>query len=96
MKVKSDLTIIPGIGRSIAKNLQDIGINKMEDLKGKDPEKLYLQSNKFVGVKQDRCLLYTFRCAVYFANNKKHEKELLKWWNWQDKKFSKFRDVKNT
>ena len=33
---------------------------------------------------QDRCLLYVFRCAVYFAERKRHDPELLKWWNWKD------------
>jgi hypothetical protein len=32
----------------------------------------------------DRCVLYTFRCAVYFASESKHDPELLKWWNWKD------------
>jgi hypothetical protein len=33
----------------------------------------------------DRCVLYVFRCAVYFANNSTHDPELLKWWNWKDR-----------
>jgi hypothetical protein len=28
--------------------------------------------------------LYTFRCAVYYASNKRHNPKLLKWWNWKD------------
>ena len=76
---------IPGVGPSIARDLYDIGIRRVEDLKGKDPEKLYAKSNKFVGVRQDPCLLYVFRCAVYYASHKKHDPELLKWWNWKEK-----------
>ncbi len=34
------LTIIPGVGKSIANDLQEIGIISVDDLKGKDPEKL--------------------------------------------------------
>ncbi len=79
-----ELTQIPGIGKSIAGDLIEIGITRVADLKGKNPEKLYDQSNKQCGVVQDRCLLYTFRCAVYYASNTKHEKEKLKWWNWMD------------
>jgi hypothetical protein len=33
----------------------------------------------------DRCLLYVFRCAVYFAEHTRHDPELLKWWNWKDR-----------
>lgn len=80
---KSPLTIIPGIGPSIATNLNDIGIQAISDLKGKDPQKLYEQSNAKVGTVQDRCLLYVFRCAVYYANGGRDPKKL-KWWNWKN------------
>ncbi len=76
---------IPGVGKSIAQDLLNIGINSISDLKGKDPEMLYDKSNRYTGVIQDRCLLYVFRCAVYFASNMKHEPDKLKWWNWKDK-----------
>lgn len=80
-----NLQTIPGIGKSIAEDLWNIGIHKVADLKNKDPEKLYLKSNKFAGVRQDPCLLYTFRCAVYFAKTKNPKSELLKWWNCKNK-----------
>lgn len=35
------------------------------------------------GEPQDRCLLYVFRCAVYYASRAKHDPEVLKWWNWR-------------
>lgn len=84
-----ELQIIPGVGKSVAKNLYDIGVKKVANLKGKDPEKLYQKSNKFVGAIQDRCLLYVFRCAVYFAETENPKSDLLKWWNWQDKYLEK-------
>lgn len=80
-----ELMKIPGVGKSIAQDLLNIGINSISDLKGKDPEMLYDKSNRYTGVIQDRCLLYVFRCAVYFASNMKHEPDKLKWWNWKDK-----------
>ena len=77
---------IPGVGKSIARDLVNIGITDVDDLKGKDPEVLYHKSNIFAGVVQDRCLLYTFRCAVYYAETRssKQDTEKLKWWNWKD------------
>jgi len=83
------LTKIPGVGKSIASNLWHIGIRKVNDLAGRDPEELYELSNRFVGVTQDRCLLYTFRCAVYYAETpeEKRDPEKLKWWNWKDGKY---------
>lgn len=85
MKAENNLQIIPGVGKSIAKNLQNIDICSVDDLKGKDPETLYEASNLYVGKIQDRCLLYVFREAVYFAENKNPDPEKLKWWNWKDK-----------
>lgn len=80
---KSNLTDIPGVGKSIAQDLRDIGINSIADMKGKDPKELYERSNKKAGAIQDSCLLYTFRCAVYYANGGR-DPEKLKWWNWKD------------
>ena len=80
------LQVIPGVGKSIARDLIDIGITDVPALRGKDPENLYDMSNKFNGVVQDRCLLYVFRCAVYFAETEEPEPDKLKWWNWKDKR----------
>jgi len=83
-----ELRTIPGIGKSLAADLWNIGIKKISDLQGQDPELLYDLSNRYAGVAQDRCVLYTFRCAVYYANTpkSKHSSEKLKWWNWKDTK----------
>jgi len=83
--VNSDnLTVIPGVGESIAGDFRNIHIEKVGDLRGKDPENLYRLSNEHCGVIQDRCLLYVFRCAVYYANGGR-DSEKLKWWYWKDK-----------
>lgn len=80
------LTAIPGIGKSIATDLYNIGIKHIDDLKGKDPQQLYDKSNQFAGCVQDRCLLYVFRSAVYFAETptNRQDSEKVKWWNWKD------------
>jgi nucleotidyltransferase/DNA polymerase involved in DNA repair len=80
-----ELQTIPGVGKSIAHDLYNIGIRKVIDLRRKNPEKLYQLSNRFAGTTQDRCLLYVFRCAVYYAETPKPEKEKLNWWWWKDK-----------
>ena len=43
MVMKNPLTVVPGVGKSIAEDLNGIGIFRVEELKGKDPEVLYLQ-----------------------------------------------------
>jgi hypothetical protein len=80
----AELQTIPGIGKSISLDLYRMGIHRVSDLKNKNPEKLYAQSNHQKGAVQDRCLLYTFRCAVYFSKTKNPNPTLLKWWNWKD------------
>lgn len=78
------LQVIPGIGKSLSVDLYDLGIYAVTDLKDADPELLYKQLCKKRGMHIDRCVLYVFRCAVYFASHKKYDKEKLKWWNWKD------------
>ena len=83
---KSDLTqleTIPGVGARIAEHMRCIGINSVEDLKGKNAEELYQRLCDFQASPVDRCMLYVFRCSVYYAENTRHDAELLKWWNWK-------------
>jgi len=63
-----------------------LGINVVSDLAGRDPEIMYRQLMDVRGSYQDRCVLYVFRCAVYYASETSHDPELLKWWNWKDRK----------
>ena len=49
-----ELTVIPGIGKSLATDLWNIGITSIDNLKGKDPEVLFTLSNDYAGVVQDR------------------------------------------
>ena len=79
-----DFQRIPGVGKSIAQDLVNLGFSSVSELKGQDPERLYERLCDLLGCKVDRCMLYVFRCAVYFAENEKHDPELLKWWNWKD------------
>jgi hypothetical protein len=80
-----ELRTIPGIGPSLALDLYSLGIRRVADLKAKDPEKLYRGLERLTASKQDRCVLYTFRCAVYFAKTKNPKPDRLLWWNWKDK-----------
>jgi pathogenicity locus Cdd1 protein len=81
---KDELQVIPGVGPSIAADLRRLGIRQVTDLKRADPQKLYDRLCKITNAKQDRCVLYTFRCAVYYASRPVHDPEKLKWWNWKD------------
>lgn len=76
---------IPGIGKSIAQDLRDIGIGSVDELKGKKADQLYKRLCNFKASPVDRCMLYVLRCAVYYASNTERDPKLLKWWNWKDK-----------
>jgi hypothetical protein len=85
MKQRSEaIESIPGVGVKIAQKLQLIGVHRVGDLRGANPERLYDILEQTIGAHVDRCVLYVFRAAVYFANNQKHDSEKLKWWNWKD------------
>ena len=84
-----NLKQIPGIGDKLAVELWKLGIHSVSELKNRDPEALYRLICARKGKHVDRCVLYVFRCAVYYASNEKHDRELLKWWNWTDERLSR-------
>ena len=83
--ISTELEQIPGVGEAIARQLRDIGISSISQLKEKDPERLYRKLCDFQAAPVDRCMLYVLRCAVYYVSNTEHDPELLKWWNWKDR-----------
>ena len=83
-KCIKELEKISGVGKVIANGLWNIGITSIEKLKNKKPENLYKKVCAFEGEIIDKCVLYVYRCAVYYASNDIHDSELLKWWNWKD------------
>ena len=78
-----ELSQIPGVGRAMAADLYLLGFHRVADLETADPEAMYQALNRLIGVPVDRCVLYVFRCCVYFASHPAPEPELLKWWNWK-------------
>ncbi len=81
---RDELRTIPGIGPAMAVDLRELGIRRVADLKGRDPERMYRRLIRLRGSHQDRCVLYVFRCAVYFASTPSPRRALLDWWNWKD------------
>ena len=76
---------VPGVGASIAEDFWNIGLRSLADLEGRDAESLYQQLCNFQQCQVDRCMLYVFRCAIYYASNNEYDPELLKWWNWKNR-----------
>jgi hypothetical protein len=79
-----ELRGIPGVGPSIARDLLDLGIRRVADLRGRDPQAMYERLCALHGAHVDRCMLYVFRCAVYFAETPDPDPELTLWWSWKD------------
>ena len=86
MKQKSIFEKIPGVGPSLSRDFLDLGYQEVSDLQNEDPEQMFNRLCLLRGKNVDRCVLYVFREAVYFAGNPQPEPKLLKWWNWKDSK----------
>ncbi len=80
---RDELMRLPGVGPSIAADLRSLGVRSIRDLARRNPERLYADLCRRTGQRQDPCVLYTFRCAVYAARVPGPEPRLLKWWNWK-------------
>ena len=84
---KSPLTEIPGVGKRIASVMEALGIRQVRDLRGRDPEELYLRECAMKGYQEDRCALYVWRAAAYYADHETRNPEKLKWWYWKDRPY---------
>lgn len=83
-----ELQRAPGIGPSLAQDLHDLGVHSLAGLARRDPERLYERLIRLRGQHQDRCVLYAFRCAVYFARTPRPKPHLTKWWNWKGRELT--------
>lgn len=82
--MKTDLQKIPYVGKETEKDLLLLGFDSIASLRGANPEKMYERECALKGVEIDRCQLYVYRRAVYYAEHEVHDPEKLKWWNWKD------------
>ena len=85
--MKTDLKTIPGVGAQIERDLIALGYDSVASLAGEDPEQIYERDCIRRGCRVDRCMLYVYRCAVYYADHAEHEPEKLRWWYWKDKPY---------
>lgn len=84
LKVLKELQTIPSVGKAISEDLYNLGYRSILDLKDENPERMYMKICEYSGTRVDRCVLYTFKCVVYFASHTNHNPKKLKWWNWKD------------
>ncbi len=66
-----------------------LGIRSVDQLARSDGEKLYRRLERLRGMRQDPCVLDTFRCAVAQARNPHLPAEQKNWWYWSRVRKSK-------
>lgn len=76
--------LIPGIGKAGEQDLIALGYPTIESLRGADPEEMYRRECAIKGCRVDQCVLYVYRCAVYYASTPDPDPGKLKWWAWKD------------
>lgn len=82
--MKTELQKIPGVGPNMEQHLLRLGYTTIEALKGENPQEMYERNCILSGETLDRCVLYVYRCAVYFAETENPDPEKCKWWNWKE------------
>jgi hypothetical protein len=87
--VLKGLREMPNVGPRTAEDLWRLGVRSAADLKGADPEELYERLCRLKRVRIDPCQLYVFRSLVYYSRTGRPKPELLKWWNWKDRRLRK-------
>lgn len=81
------LTDLPNIGKSLAKDLELIGIDTPEKLKGEDPYKLYQKLCEIRGKRQDPCVLDVLMSITDFMNGG----EPKVWWDYTAERKEKYK-----
>lgn len=70
MAAQDPLQKVPGVGPRNCVVLRELGIASVSGLKGRGPLLLYDRLCTIDGGYVDRCVLYVFRRAVYYATEK--------------------------
>ena len=71
--MKTELRTIPGVGAQIERDLIALGYDRVASLAGEDPELIYERDCIRRGCRVDRCMLYVYSCAVYYADHAEHD-----------------------
>lgn len=72
---------IPGVGRSIAEDLWELGFHSVKELRKQNPETLYRKLCQHAGSNIDRNMRHIYRCVSYYASIMHIDPEMLSWWN---------------
>ena len=81
------LTDLPNIGPAMAGDFELLGIKKPEQLKGRDPLRLYNELCQKTKARQDPCVLDTFISVVRFMDGGKPKP----WWFYTEERKKVYR-----
>ena len=76
------LDALPNIGKAMAADLRRLGIERPQDLRGKDPLVLYRHLEQINGHCKDPCVLDTFIAVIDFMEGG----EACPWWRFTDER----------
>jgi hypothetical protein len=79
---ETELRTLPNIGPAMARMLLRLGVQQPDDLRGQDPEQLYVKLMDMDGGRIDPCVLDTFTAAVDCANGA----QARPWWTYSRKR----------
>ncbi|MCX6613323.1 MAG: hypothetical protein NTW74_21050 [Acidobacteria bacterium] len=77
-----NLADLHGIGKSMLKDFELLGVKGVSDLARRDGDRLYRTLEKKTGSRQDPCVLDVFRCAVAQARDAQLPRDQCNWWWW--------------
>jgi len=73
---------LDGIGPAMLEDLRRLGVHHVAALARRDGDALYDQLCRLTGLRQDPCVLDTFRCAVAQARDPGLPPAQRQWWWW--------------
>jgi hypothetical protein len=71
-----------GIGPKMLDDFERLGVSSVRQLKTRDAGRMYRRMCDLTGVRQDPCVLDTYRCAIEQARNPNLPEEQRDWWYW--------------
>lgn len=86
---KSELLSLRNVGKAVLKDLELLGIHRIEQLKDKTPDHLYEELQRITGIKHDPCMWDTFAAIIHEAKTG----EKLPWWHWSKIRKSRTRST---
>ena len=75
-EAEARLRAIPNVGPAMARDLIKLGIARLDDAAGRDPDELYRRLCALDGVRHDPCVRDVFAAVVAHANGE----EARPWW----------------